>query len=109
VRTGRETLLTARSRALHAQNVLLPLRTRIVEQTQLQYNAMQVGIFQLLLAKREQIAAARQYIETLRDYWLARLDLGTILSGQMTDIGSTAQRAARAAGMPGAQRETGGH
>jgi hypothetical protein len=58
----------------------------IIEQTQLQYNAMQVGIFQLLLAKREQIGAGLQFIESLRDYWLARTQFEQILNGRTTDI-----------------------
>lgn len=82
-RTAVQALATARASALHMKNVIVPLRTRIVEQTQLQYNAMQVGIFQLLQAKREQIAAGRRYIESLRDYWIARGELDQLLSGHM--------------------------
>ena len=85
-RTATQALATARASALHVRDVIVPLRTRIVEQTQLQYNAMQVGIFQLLQAKREQIAAGRRYIESLRDYWIARGELEQLLSGHMTTV-----------------------
>lgn len=84
VRAARATVGSARSRALHIEKVLLPLATRIVNHTRLQYNAMQVGVFQLLEAKREQINVGLQYIDALRDYWLSRGALGQILSGQMT-------------------------
>jgi cobalt-zinc-cadmium efflux system outer membrane protein len=86
VRAIRQTALSARNRALYVQNVLLPLYTRIVNNTQLQYNAMQLGIFQLLLAKQQQIAAGLRYIETLRDYWLARTALAQTLSGSLANV-----------------------
>lgn len=80
-RTAYVALTSARDRALFVKNVVLPLRSRIVDQTFLQYNAMQVGVFQLLTAQRDQVAAARQYIETLRDYWIAKSGLQQIAAG----------------------------
>ena len=74
--------------------------------SQLQYNAMQLGIFQLLQAKRQQINTGILYIETLRDYWLARTELEQILNGRLMDRGGMAM------GMPsqlGMNMETGGH
>ena len=82
VRAARERLLAEHAAALHYRDVILPLRTQILGQTQLQYNAMQVGVFQLLSAKQQQIEAGRRYIEALRDYWLARTQLEQILSGR---------------------------
>lgn len=82
VRAARERLLAARTAALHYRDVILPLRAQVLGQTQLQYNAMQVGVFQLLTAKQQQIEAGRRYIEALRDYWLARIQLEQILSGR---------------------------
>jgi cobalt-zinc-cadmium efflux system outer membrane protein len=86
----------ARDRALYYRDIMLPLHERIVNEAQLQYNAMQLGPFQLLRAKEQQIETAAAYIEALRDYWLARGDLGQILSGRLPS----------ANGMPAAQ--TGG-
>jgi cobalt-zinc-cadmium efflux system outer membrane protein len=83
VRAVRERLQGAQDRALYYRDIVLPLRERIVNETQLQYNAMQRGIFELLRAREQQIQAAVAYIETLRDYWLARTDLGQILSGRL--------------------------
>jgi cobalt-zinc-cadmium efflux system outer membrane protein len=59
------------------------LLERIVNETQLQYNAMQLGVFDLLRARERQIQAAAAYVETLRDYWVARTDLGQLLSGRL--------------------------
>ena len=63
------------------RRVLVPLRSRIVEETQLEYNAMQESPFQLLMAKREEIAAGVAYVEELRDYLIAKAELARILAG----------------------------
>ena len=73
----------ARDRALYYRDILLPLHERIVNEAQLQYNAMQLGPFQLLRAREQQIQTAVGYIESLRDYWLARGDVEQILSGRL--------------------------
>jgi len=86
VRAARVRLLTARRIAEHYRDEMLPLRERIVRETLLQYNAMQVGVFQLLIAKQQQISTGQRYIEALQDYWLARTDLETILQGRLSDV-----------------------
>lgn len=73
--------ISLQQRIQHYQKVMLPLRQSIVEDSQLQYNAMQIGAFQLLQAKRDQIQAGLSYLELLRDYWKARADLELILNG----------------------------
>ena len=75
----------ARDRALYYRDILLPLHERIVNEAQLQYNAMQLGPFQLLRAREQQIQTAVAYIESLRDYWLARADVEQMLSGRLPD------------------------
>jgi cobalt-zinc-cadmium efflux system outer membrane protein len=83
-RVVRERVQGAQDRALYYRDILLPLLERIVNETQLQYNAMQLGVFDLLRARERQIQAAIAYVETLRDYWLARTDLGQMLSGRLS-------------------------
>jgi cobalt-zinc-cadmium efflux system outer membrane protein len=82
-RAVQERMQGARDRALYYRDILLPLHERIVNETQLQYNAMQIGPFQLLRARKQQIETGVAYIEALRDYWLGRGDLGQILSGRL--------------------------
>lgn len=84
VRAAHSVVMSARDRANYYHRVVLPLRHQIVDQTQLQYNAMQVSAFQLLEAKRNQIEAGANYIEALRDYWVARTKLEQVLSGRLT-------------------------
>lgn len=67
----------------HYERVLLPLRQKILDDTQLEYNAMSIGIFQLLEAKRAQIEAARTYVGLLREYWVARAEADQLLAGRL--------------------------
>jgi cobalt-zinc-cadmium efflux system outer membrane protein len=45
---------------------------------------MAVGVFQLLSARRDQVETGRAYVETLRDYWVARAELEQLLAGRFT-------------------------
>lgn len=84
VRAAHSAVVSAHDRARDYQQVILPLRQKIVDQTQLHYNGMQVSPFQLLEAKRNQIDAGASYVDALRDYWVARTRLEQILSGRLT-------------------------
>ena len=96
----------AEDRARYSRDIVLPLRERIVRETQLHYNAMQLGVFELLRAREQQIQAALAYVDTLLDYWLARTDLEQLLSGRLpSPEGVTTGRRAR----PPTMGENAGH
>lgn len=80
-RIARERLLEARARAEYVRDVILPRRQRILSLNQLEYNAMLRGVFQLIQARQNVGAAELQLIEAQRDYWIARTELETALSG----------------------------
>jgi cobalt-zinc-cadmium efflux system outer membrane protein len=82
-RAARDRLEGAGDRAMYYRDILLPLHERIVNEAQLQYNAMQLGPSQLLRAREQQIETAVSYIGALRDYWLARADINQMLSGRL--------------------------
>jgi cobalt-zinc-cadmium efflux system outer membrane protein len=82
-RALRDRMEGTRDRALYYRDIMLPLHERIVNEAQLHYNAMQIGPMQLLRAREQQIETAAAYIEALRDYWLARVDFGQLLSGRL--------------------------
>jgi cobalt-zinc-cadmium efflux system outer membrane protein len=82
-RAVQDRIAGARDRALYYRDVLLPLRERIVNEGQLYYNAMQIGIFQLLRERERRIETAVAYVDALREYWLARTDLSQIASGRL--------------------------
>ena len=90
VRAAHRRLLAARQTALSYQSEILPLQEKILEQIQLQYNAMQVGTPRLLLAKQQQIDAGRDYIQALYNYHVARVAFDQILSGRLVADGQDA-------------------
>jgi cobalt-zinc-cadmium efflux system outer membrane protein len=105
VRAIQDRLEGVRDRALYYRDIMLPLRERIVNEAQLHYNAMQLGPFQLLRAKEQQIETAVAYIETLREYWLAHGDAGQILSGRLPS--SVAVPTGRSGGQMGSSEREG--
>ncbi len=75
-------LRAARESAGFYKSTLLPLREKIVEETLLQYNAMNTGPLQLLSAKRDQVDTATSYVDALREYWVARAEAEALLAGR---------------------------
>jgi cobalt-zinc-cadmium efflux system outer membrane protein len=79
-------LATTRRAALHYQTTVLPLRAELVQQTLLQYNAMQTGVFGVLQVQQAEVGAARRYFDALAAYWETRADLDLLLQGRMPDL-----------------------
>lgn len=81
VRTALDRVRISRQMIERYRDLLIPLREKIVAESQKHYNFMLIGTFQLLQAKRDEIDAYREYIEAFRDYWIARTDLERAVSG----------------------------
>jgi len=90
VREARARLQQTRQLVLHLRTQVLPLREQVVEQAQLQYNGMQIGLYHLLEAKQEQVESQRGYLEALRDYWTANAELERLLGGRRPVAGNAA-------------------
>ncbi len=90
VRAARDKMLLSRRQVEYFKSTALPTRTRVTEESQLEYNAMQIGPFQLLQAKQEEVKTGAESVEALRDYWVARAELekavGGSLSGKFTSL-----------------------
>lgn len=76
-------LRAAHSGALYYGTVIIPLRHRIVAETQRQFNAMTVGVFALLQARQAEIEAGRAYVDAVRDYWVSRSELQGAVGGNL--------------------------
>jgi outer membrane protein TolC len=72
---------SSRAITLKYEREVLPLRKTISEQTELQYNAMQVDAFTLLQTARESDAAKVASIEAKRNFWLAATNLSAAVLG----------------------------
>lgn len=83
VRATRDKMLLARRQVDYFKSTALPMRTRVTEESQLQYNAMQITPFQLLQAKQEEVKTGADSIEALRDYWIARAELEKAVGGSL--------------------------
>jgi len=68
-------LMNARARMEHYRGALIPQREAIVQRTLEEVNYMLKGQFELLFAKQQEYDAYQGYLETVRDYWLARVEL----------------------------------
>ena len=100
VREARGRVQLARELADHYRAEVIPLRERLVALTQQQYDAMLVGVYQLLATKQNEVNAYREYIETVRDYWVARADLDRAAGGRITGPASATPRPAAPAAAP---------
>lgn len=74
------------------KQTLLPLRQSIIKESMLQYNAMQIGVFDLLNAKRDQLLAEASYQQLLRDYWQTKSDLDLIRAGFVPEMQSSSSQ-----------------
>lgn len=83
VRAARNRARTTELLAERYREVLVPARARVYERTLEQYNAMQVDVFRLLRARREQIDAEMGYVDVLREHWEARATLEQVLAGRL--------------------------
>lgn len=93
VRTAYPAYVTAYETARHYRTEIVPLRKKISDQNLLYYNGMLISVFELLADTREQIASVVEYIEALRDFWIAESELRTALGGQPLVQGSAIEQA----------------
>jgi cobalt-zinc-cadmium efflux system outer membrane protein len=83
VRRARNRMFADRELAEYYRSVFIPLRQQITKQEQLQFNAMQVNLFELLMSKQAEIDAGRDYVQALEDYWVARAELERVSGGMI--------------------------
>jgi outer membrane protein, heavy metal efflux system len=86
-RDARNHLVSSHRRARHYQSVIVPAQRRVTEETMLQYNAMQIGIFQLLAAHREELDVRFAQVEARREFWTAMAAMEALLAGARVPAG----------------------
>ena len=100
VRQAQDALLAARAATERYRKTLLPQRQQILRETLLHYNAMQKSSYELLAAKEREQVAERGYVETLRDYWIARAELERAVGGRLSGADSLAPAPAKTNSSP---------
>ena len=102
LREARAVLKASRALALRYRDTVVPQYRQIVDQTQVQYNAMQRGGYDLLTSRERELSAERGYLEAWRDYWIARVNLERALTGgSNADMGGTSRAASESVSSPG--------
>lgn len=89
-RETRARVVSAHARARQYTNVIVPAQRRVTEQTLLQYNAMQIGIYPLLQAHREELEAELARVDAVAEYWTAVAELDALLAGKRVRGGAEA-------------------
>jgi cobalt-zinc-cadmium efflux system outer membrane protein len=89
VSLGLDRLATARRIAEVYRATLVPQREAVSARTLEEVNFMLAGAFEALAARREQFEAYQEYIDAVRDYWLARVELRHASGGVLAAAGAT--------------------
>ena len=85
VRENYATLLTRYDLAKYQQETVLPLSEAVLGETQKEYNGMLMGIYDLIDDTQGQIEAGREYVEALRDFWIAQAELSQAVGGKLPE------------------------
>lgn len=78
VRKAAEHYRIAYEMAVREQEDIMPIRKQITKQDVLRYNASLISVFELLADARAQIGSVNDYIESARDFWIARSHLDAV-------------------------------
>lgn len=102
---------SARARAERYRSGLIPQREEVVARLQEEVNYMLKGQFELLLAKRQEYDAYQGYLEAVRDYWLARVELGRAVGAPLPSAAGPTAAPLDVRGVPGdaAEEPAGSH
>jgi cobalt-zinc-cadmium efflux system outer membrane protein len=90
VNAVRDRLIAARRTVEFYQGSILPTRRNLTRLAQVQYDAMLLGVYQLLQIRQQEVGAMAEYLNALRDYWTARSDLEHAVGGRLPVAASTA-------------------
>jgi cobalt-zinc-cadmium efflux system outer membrane protein len=82
-REARNRLLSTHARVRAYESTLVPAQRNVMEQTLLQYNAMQLGVFELLAARRAELEVGLAYVDAQAAYWQASAQLVALLAGKV--------------------------
>ncbi len=83
VRLGAERVRVLSAVVKDHRDALIPAHETIVERSQQQQNYMLIGIFEVIQAKTQEYDAYQSYLEAIRDYWDARIDLMRVVGARL--------------------------
>ena len=83
VREKYNDVLVTYDQVAHLQKAIVPLRRKILAQTQLFYNGMLEGVYDLLDSYRENVRSGQSVIDAVKEYWIAHAELGRAVGGRL--------------------------
>jgi cobalt-zinc-cadmium efflux system outer membrane protein len=83
IRELRDELTSKREIARFYQDELLPGQRRILNESLIQYNAMEIENFELFSTKAEEARTEREYLDAVRDYWITLAELERAVGGNL--------------------------
>lgn len=92
VQMGSESVSALRDVVQLHRDALVPQRERIVARQQERQNFMLIGVFELVQAKVAEYDAYQAYLEAVRDYWLARVELARAVGQRLPSDAGIDQR-----------------
>ena len=92
VLTGAEAVAAMREVVETHRVALVPQREAIVARQQERQNFMLIGVFELIQAKVAEYDAYQSYLEAVRDYWLARVELARVVGRRLPSDAGIAAR-----------------
>lgn len=84
VRLAHANVVNAAVRVDEYRQRLLPQRAETVSRAQQEFNYMLIGVFELISLKQQEFDTYQGYLEAVRDYWNARLQLAAASGGALT-------------------------
>ncbi|MDY0330887.1 MAG: TolC family protein [Thiomonas sp.] len=85
-----------------SRNQVVPLAQTVLDESQLRYNGMLIGTFELIAAAQTQVQAVREAIAAQRDYWLADARWQAAQLGIVLDASAAPDAPTRFAATPSA-------
>ncbi|MCA9682292.1 MAG: TolC family protein, partial [Myxococcales bacterium] len=82
-------LRSTHATARHIAEVVLPAQRRVLDETLLQYNAMQLGVFDLLVAEQALLDVELAELDARADYWTAHAGYQALLAGAHPQLEAT--------------------
>ncbi len=83
IREHRERLVASSRRVRYLRDTVLPRRATLGQRALERYNAMLIGAYELLEIRAEQVHSEAEYVEALRDYWIAHAELERAVGGKL--------------------------
>lgn len=89
VRALHDKLASLRETARFYQKEIVPTERAVAAGTQLRYNGMLLGNYEVFATRAEEADAEQKSIEALRDYWITRTELERVVGGNLRPRRST--------------------